>query len=73
MNNRDDALDQVERLITEGKKRVARQREVVANAFQEGRDTEVPVSMLRAFEASLQAFERHRQFVLDRQKRAKRR
>jgi hypothetical protein len=46
------ALPQVERLIIEGKKRIARQRDVVA-AFQEGRDTEIPVSMLRAFEASL--------------------
>jgi hypothetical protein len=47
------ALPQVERLIIEGKKRIARQRDVVATAFQEGRDTEIPVSMLRAFEASL--------------------
>ena len=73
MIDRDNALAQVERLITEGKKRNARQREVVANAFQEGRETEVPVSMLRAFEASLQAFERHRQFILDWQKKQKRR
>jgi hypothetical protein len=34
------ALPQVERLIIEGKKRIARQRDVVATAFQEGRDTE---------------------------------
>jgi hypothetical protein len=57
------ALPQVERLIIEGKKRIARQRDVVAAAFQEGRDTEIPVSMLRAFEASLRAFERHRQLT----------
>jgi hypothetical protein len=73
MNVHDEALRQVERLITEGKKRIARQREIVANAFQEGRDTEVPVSMLRALEASLHAFERHHQFILDRQKKQKRR
>lgn len=40
---------QVERLIIEGKKRIARQRDVVAAAFQEGRDTEIPVSMLASF------------------------
>ena len=66
------ALPQVERLIIEGKKRIARQRDVVAAAFQEGRDTEIPVSMLRAFEASLRAFERHRQLIVDRQKKPER-
>jgi hypothetical protein len=62
-------LPQVERLIIEGKKRIARQRDVVAAAFREGRDTEIPVSMLRAFEASLRAFESHRQLIVDRQKK----
>jgi hypothetical protein len=33
----------------------------------------VPVSMLRALEASLRAFETHRQLILDRKKKAKRR
>ena len=33
---------------------------------------EVAVSLLRAFEASLQAFEKHRQLVLAPQKRAER-
>jgi hypothetical protein len=66
------ALPQVERLIIEGKKRIARQRDVVAAAFQEGRDTEIPVSMLRAFEASLRTFERHRQLIVDRQKKPER-
>ncbi len=64
-----DPLSQVDRLIADCKKRIARQREVVASAFQEGGDTEVLVSMLRAFEASLRAFEKHRQLILDRQKK----
>ena len=64
-----DHLSQAERLIAECKNRIARQREVVASAFQEGGDTEVLVSMLRAFEASLRAFEKHRQLILDRQKK----
>jgi hypothetical protein len=64
-----DPLSQVDRLIADCKKRIARQREVVASAFQEGGDTEVPVSMLRIFEASLRAFERHHQLILDRQKK----
>jgi hypothetical protein len=64
-----DHLSQAERLIAECKNRIARQREVIANAFQKGHDPEVPVSMLRALEASLRAFETHRQLILDRKKK----
>jgi hypothetical protein len=63
-----EALAQVERLIADCENRIARQREVVASAFQEGRDTEIVISMPRALEASLSALERHRQFVLKRQR-----
>ena len=69
---RDRDLVQAEQLIAECKNRIARQREVIANAFQTGHDTEVAISLLRAFEASLQAFEKHRQLVRARQKRAER-
>jgi hypothetical protein len=68
-----EALDQVERLIADCKKRIERQREVVANGFQKGHDTDIAISMLRALEVSLSAFEKHRQFVLDQQKTADRR
>jgi hypothetical protein len=67
-----EALAQVERLIDDCKNRIGRQREVVASAFQEGHDTDIATSMLRALEASLSAFERHRQYILNRQQ-AKRR
>jgi hypothetical protein len=43
-----EALAQVERLIADCRKRIERQREVVANAFQKRHETEVAVSMLRA-------------------------
>ncbi len=66
-------LTQVDRFIAECKNRIARQREVIASAFQNGEATEVPVSMLRALEASLRAFETHRQLILDRLKDAGRR
>ena len=69
---RDRDLAQAEQLIAECKNRIARQREVIANAFRTGHDTEVAISMLRAFEANLQAFEKHRQLVRARQKRAER-
>jgi hypothetical protein len=68
-----EALAQVERLIADCKKRIERQRKVVANGFQKGHDTDIAISMLRALEASLGAFEKHRQFILDRQKTADRR
>ena len=62
-------LAQVDRLIAECKNRIARQRDVIAGAFQKGHATEVPVSMLRVLEASLSAFEGHRLLIVDRQKR----
>ena len=62
-------LAQVDRLIAECKNRIARQRGVIASAFQKGHATEVPVSMLRALEASLGAFEGHRLLIVNRQKK----
>ena len=66
-------LAQADRFIAECKNRINRQREVIASAFQKGDATEVPVSMLRALEASLRAFETHRLVIVDRQKQAERR
>jgi hypothetical protein len=66
-------LAQADRFIAECKNRIARQRDVIASAFQKGQATEVPVSMLRALEASLRAFEGHRLLIVDRQKDAERR
>ena len=66
-------LAQVDRFIAECKNRIARQRDVIASAFQKGHATEVPVSMLRALETSLRAFEGHRLLILDRQNDAQRR
>jgi hypothetical protein len=63
-----EALAQVERLITDFENRIARQREVVASALQEGHQTDIAISMPRALEASLSALERHRQLVLRRQR-----
>jgi 6-phosphogluconate dehydrogenase len=59
-------LVQADRLIDECKERIATQREVIANAVQRGQSIEVVASMLRAFEASLRALEKHRQLVFDR-------
>ena len=71
MTDRD--LAQAERLIAECKNRIASQREVIANAFQKGHKTDVAVSLLRAFESNLQAFEKHRQLIRAWQNRAEQR
>ena len=70
---RDRDLAQAERLITECKNHIAHQREVIAHGFREGHETEVAVSLLRAFETSLHAFEKHCHLIRARQKRAERR
>ena len=66
-------LAQADRFIAECKNRIAHQRDVIARAFQKGHATDVPVSMLRALEASLRAFEGHRLLIADPQKDTKRR
>ena len=66
-------LAQADRFIAECTKRIVHQRDVIASAFQKGHATDVPVSMLRALEASLRAFEGHRLLIVDRQKDAERR
>jgi hypothetical protein len=71
MTDRD--LAQAERLIAECKNRIASRREVIANAFQKGHETDVAVSLLRAFESNLQAFEKHRQLIRAWQNRAEQR
>ena len=66
-------LAQVDWFIAECKNRIVYQRDVIASAFQKGHATEVPVSMLRALETGLRAFEGHRLLITDRQKFARRR
>jgi hypothetical protein len=73
MAMKDRDLAQAERLTAECKNRIANQRKVIADAFQKGHDTHVAVSLLRAFEASLQAFEKHRQLIRAWRDRAERR
>jgi hypothetical protein len=63
-----EALAEIDRLIEGTKNRIARQCDGVANAFQKGLDADIAISMLRALEQSLNAFQKHRQNVLDRQK-----
>jgi hypothetical protein len=65
-------LAQVDRFIAKCKNRIARQREIIASAYENGHPTVIPVSLLRVFEENLRSFEKHRQLVLDQQKNADR-
>jgi len=65
-------LAQADRFIAECKDRIARQREIIATAYENGHPTVIPVSMLRALQENLRSFEKHRQLILDQLKNADR-
>ena len=64
-------LAQADRSIAECKNRIARQREIIATAYENGHPTDIPVSMLRALEENLRSFEKHRHLILDQLKNAR--
>src|SRR5262249_34337471 len=61
---RTQASCQADRHITEVKKRILRQRVLVQKAIKTGRPSAEAQSMLEALQASLRAFEKHRQLIL---------
>ena len=65
-------LAQADRSIAECKNRIARQREIIASAYESGHPTVLPVSLLRVLEENLRSFEKHRQLVLDQLKKTDR-
>jgi hypothetical protein len=60
-----DYLAQAERHIAIARDRIARQKIIVDELAQAGLETDCAVSMLRALETCLRAFERHRETVLE--------
>jgi hypothetical protein len=62
-------LAEADRFIAECKRRIERQREVIANAYENGHPTVLAVSLLRVLQENLRSFEKHRQLVLDQQKK----
>ena len=58
-------LAEADRLMAECKNRIARQREIIASAYENGHPTVLPVSLLRVLEENLRSFEKHRQLILD--------
>jgi hypothetical protein len=61
-------LVETDRHIAECKAYIAKQRDLIARAIQQGRFTEVAEETLEALETSLRALERQRQRLLDRLK-----
>jgi hypothetical protein len=69
---RKEHLAQADRLIADCLNHIALQREIIATEYEQGIPTDLAVSMLRALEESLRAFEKHRQYVVDQLKHAER-
>jgi hypothetical protein len=59
-------LERIEQRIVKFKGHIARQREAIKSAIQQGHPTEEAESMLKVLEASLRALDKHRQLILDR-------
>jgi hypothetical protein len=66
MTHQREHLAQAERFITECQNRIARQREIITSAYENGLPTDIPASMLRALEEGLRALKKHRKLILDR-------
>jgi len=64
-------LAEADRFIAECKDRIARQREIIASAYESGHPTVLPVSLLRVLEENLRSFEKHRQLILDQLKKSR--
>ena len=66
MLNARDQFARADRLVSEYKERIARQRNALELARQRGQSTAPVESVLRALHESLRAFEKHRQAAFDR-------
>jgi hypothetical protein len=66
MEREREHLAHVDRHIAECQSHIARQREIIQDAVEQGHPADLAEGMLRAMEESLRAFERHRQVVLER-------
>ena len=65
-----EQLAQADRFIAECKKRIQRQREVIATAYENGHPTVLPVALLRVLEENLRSYEKYRHLILDEIKKA---
>jgi hypothetical protein len=71
--NKREQLALIESQIAQCEFHIARHHEIIRNAQQKGRDASWSKDTLRALEASLRAFQKHRQLILDQLKGAEER
>ena len=64
--DKQDYVAQAERHITIVQERIARQKKIIDELTQTGRESDCAVSMLHALESCLQAFEQHRETIFER-------
>jgi hypothetical protein len=65
-------LVETDRHIAECKEYIAKQRDLIKRAIEQGRSTEVAETLLEALEASLREFERRRRLLLNQLKERER-
>ena len=63
-------LGQADQFIAECKKRIQRQREVIATAYENGHPTILPAALLRVLQENLRSYEKYRHLILDEIKKA---
>jgi hypothetical protein len=63
--HKQDYLAQAERHIAITEDRIARQKMIIDRLAQAGQETDCAVSMLRALETCLHAFEQHRETIFE--------
>ena len=64
--DKQDYIAQAERDITIVEERIARQKRIIDELAQTGRETDCAVSMLHALQACLHALEQHRETIFER-------
>jgi hypothetical protein len=64
--DKEDYIAQAERHITFVQERIGRQRRIIDELAQTGRETDCAVSMLHALETCLRALEQHRETIFER-------
>jgi hypothetical protein len=62
----EDYIAQAERHITFVQQRIGRQRTIIDELAQTGRETDCAVSMFHALETCLRALEQHRETIFER-------
>ena len=61
-----DYLAQAERHISIAEDRIARQKRIIDELVQAGKETDCAISMLHALETCLHAFEQHHEMIFER-------